>query len=168
MRILVISDSHGRNDDIEGVLKQVGDIDMMIHCGDVERGDSYIREIADCPVVMVAGNNDYYLDLPSEEEVRIGDYKVLVTHGHGYYVNSGVDYLREHALEYGYDVVMYGPTHVPYIEIGDDVTILNPGSISYPRQPGRKPTFLIMEIDEEGQAHYAHGYYKEQFDELML
>ena len=27
---------------------------------------------------------------------------------------------------------------------------------------------LIMEIDEEGQAHYAHGYYKEQFDELML
>ena len=75
MRILVISDSHGRNDDIEGVLKQVGDIDMMIHCGDVERGDSYIREIADCPVVMVAGNNDYYLDLPSEEEVRIGDYK---------------------------------------------------------------------------------------------
>ena len=37
MRILVISDSHGRNDDIEGVLKQVGDIDMMIHCGDVER-----------------------------------------------------------------------------------------------------------------------------------
>ena len=110
MRILVISDSHGRNDDIEGVLKQVGDIDMMIHCGDVERGDSYIREIADCPVVMVAGNNDYYLDLPSEEEVRIGDYKVLVTHGHGYYVNSGVDYLREHALEYGYDVVMYGHT----------------------------------------------------------
>ena len=76
MRILVISDSHGRNDDIEGVLKQVGDIDMMIHCGDVERGDSYIREIADCPVVMVAGNNDYYLDLPSEEEVRIGDYSI--------------------------------------------------------------------------------------------
>lgn len=106
MRILVISDSHGRNDDIKGVLDQVGDIDMMIHCGDVERGDSYIREIAGCPVVMVAGNNDYYLDLPSEEEVQIGDYKVLVTHGHGYYVNSGVEYLREHALEYGYDIVM--------------------------------------------------------------
>ena len=35
MRILVISDSHGRNDDIEGVLKQVGGNNMMIHCGDV-------------------------------------------------------------------------------------------------------------------------------------
>ena len=122
-------------------------------------------------VAEIAKKNNYTIkgfidDNPNIKNV--GDYKVLVTHGHGYYVNSGVDYLREHALEYGYDVVMYGHTHVPYIEIGDDVTILNPGSISYPRQPGRKPTFLIMEIDEEGQAHYAHGYYKEQFDELML
>ena len=150
MRILVISDSHGRNDDIEGVLKQVGDIDMMIHCGDVERGDSYIREIAGCPVVMVAGNNDYYLDLPGEEEIRLGDYKVLVTHGHNYYVNSGVDYLREHALEFGYDVVMYGHTHKPSLHEEDGVTILNPGSISYPRQSGRQKTYMIMEIDASG------------------
>ena len=46
MRILVISDSHGRNDDVKGVLEQVGEIDMLIHCGDVERGDQYIRDIA--------------------------------------------------------------------------------------------------------------------------
>ena len=138
MRILVISDSHGRNDDI----------------GDVERGDSYIREIADCPVVMVAGNNDYYLDLPSEEEVRIGDYKVLVTHGHGYYVNSGVDYLREHALEYGYDVVMYGHTHVPHLEVDGNLTVLNPGSLSYPRQADRRAGYMIMEIDHNGKAYF--------------
>lgn len=41
-RILVISDSHGRNDDIEGVLRQVGHIDYLIHCGDLERGDAYM------------------------------------------------------------------------------------------------------------------------------
>ena len=41
MRILVISDSHGRNDDVAGVIEQVGPIDMLIHCGDVERGDDY-------------------------------------------------------------------------------------------------------------------------------
>ena len=45
MRILVISDSHGRNDDVAGVIEQVGPIDMLIHCGDVERGDDYIRFI---------------------------------------------------------------------------------------------------------------------------
>ena len=50
MRILVISDSHGRNDDVAGVIEQVGPIDMLIHCGDVERGDDYIRSLVDCPV----------------------------------------------------------------------------------------------------------------------
>lgn len=62
MRILVISDSHGRNDDVAGVIEQVGHIDMLIHCGDVERGDDYIRSLVDCPVHMVAGNNDYNLN----------------------------------------------------------------------------------------------------------
>ena len=49
MRILVISDSHGRNDDVSGVIRQVGPIDTLIHCGDVERGDDYIRSLVDCP-----------------------------------------------------------------------------------------------------------------------
>lgn len=168
MRILVISDSHGRNDDVKGVLEQVGEIDMLIHCGDVERGDQYIRDIAGCPVVMVAGNNDYYLDLPSEETIEVEGYRIWVTHGHPYYVNSGVDYLREYGEMHDVDVVMYGHTHVSFIEIGDDMTILNPGSISYPRQAGRKPTFLLMEIDDMGEAHYAHGYYKEHFRELNI
>ena len=111
MRILVISDSHGRNDDVKGVLEQVGEIDMLIHCGDVERGDQYIRDIAGCPVVMVAGNNDYYLDLPSEETIEVEGYRIWVTHGHPYYVNSGVDYLREYGEMHDVDVVMYGHTH---------------------------------------------------------
>lgn len=78
MRILVISDSHGRNDDVAGVIEQVGPIDMLIHCGDVERGDDYIRSLVDCPVHMVSGNNDYNLDLPAQDIFNIGDYKVLV------------------------------------------------------------------------------------------
>ena len=35
-----------------------------------------------------------------------------------------------------------------------DVTILNPGSISLPRQMGYKKTFMIMEIDEEENISY--------------
>lgn len=66
------------------------------------------------------------------------------------------------------DVVMFGHTHVPFIDIGHTLTILNPGSLSYPRQASRKPTFLLMEIDENGQAHYGHGYYKSKFSELTI
>ena len=168
MRILVISDSHGRNDDVAGVIEQVGPIDMLIHCGDVERGDDYIRSLVDCPVHMVSGNNDYNLDLPAQDIFNIGDYKVLVVHGHTFYVYRGVERLKQYALQNGIDIVMFGHTHKPYIEIDEDVTILNPGSVSYPRQPDHMPTFLIMEIDDEGEAHYGHGYYKSKFTELKI
>ena len=156
MRILVISDSHGRNDDVAGVIEQVGPIDMLIHCGDVERGDDYIRSLVDCPVHMVSGNNDYNLDLPAQDIFNIGDYKVLVVHGHTFYVYRGVERLKQYALQNNIDIVMFGHT------------ILNPGSVSHPRQPDHMPTFLIMEIDDEGEAHYGHGYYKSKFTELKI
>ena len=168
MRILVISDSHGRNDDVAGVIEQVGPIDMLIHCGDVERGDDYIRSLVDCPVHMVAGNNDYNLELPSQDIFNIGDYKVLVVHGHTFCVYRGVERLKQYALQNHIDIVMFGHTHKPYIEIDEDVTVLNPGSVSYPRQPDHMPTFLIMEIDDEGEAHYGHGYYKSKFSEIKI
>ena len=99
MRILVISDSHGRNDDVAGVIRQVGDIDMLIHCGDVERGDDYIRSLVDCPVYMVSGNNDYNLDLPPKVILQIENYKVMVVHGHMYHVYRDTRYLKKVALE---------------------------------------------------------------------
>lgn len=169
MKILVISDSHGKNDDVKQVIEQVGDVDMMIHLGDVERGDDYIRSIARCPqdqIYLISGNNDYNLDLPYQEIIDIAGYKTLLTHGHRFYVNSGTGYLREYAQENRIDIVMYGHTHVPYIDIGEDVTILNPGSLSYPRQTGRKQTFLLMEVDDEGQAHYSHGYLKSSLKDV--
>ena len=103
---------------------------------------------------MVSGNNDYNLDLPAQDIFNIGDYEVLVVHGHTFYVYRGVERLKQYALQNNIDIVMFGHTHKPYIEIDEDVTILNPGSVSYPRQPDHMPTFLIMEIDDEGEAHY--------------
>lgn len=169
MRVLVISDSHGKNDDVKHVIEQVGDVDMMIHLGDVERGDDYIRSIAKCPpenVHLISGNNDYNLTLPKQEIIDIAGYRTLLTHGHRFYVNGGVGCLEQYALQNHIDVVMYGHTHVPYINIGQDVTILNPGSLSYPRQSDRKQTFLVMEVDKDGKAHYGHGYLRSSLKDV--
>ena len=38
MRVLIVSDTHGRHSNLELVLRRVGEIDMMVHCGDVEDG----------------------------------------------------------------------------------------------------------------------------------
>ena len=57
------------------------------------------------------------------------------------------------------DIVMFGHTHKPYFSQKDGLTVLNPGSLSYPRQDGRKPSYMVMEIDEEGKAHYEQKYH---------
>lgn len=157
MKILIVSDTHRRDGNLTGVLDMVGTPDMLIHCGDAEGSEDFIRSIAGCPVHMVAGNNDFFSDLKKEEEFYIGDYKVWLTHGHNYYVSMGTEFIREEAKSRGVDIVMFGHTHRPYLEQGK-VTVLNPGSLSYPRQEGRRPSYILMELDAKGQTHYHINY----------
>lgn len=158
MKVLIVSDSHRDNSNIEKVLKKVKPIDMLIHCGDAEGAERYIQQLAECPIYVVAGNNDFFSTLQKELVFNIDKYKVFLTHGHYYYVSMGTERLVEEAKLRGVDIVMYGHTHKPLIDIRDDIVIINPGSISYPRQEGRKPTYIIMETDEYGDAHYTLNY----------
>ena len=120
--------------------------------------EDYIEEITKCPVYIIAGNNDLFSYLPTEREIRIGKYKVLMTHGHGYYVSRDTKSLRRAATARGIDIVMFGHTHRPYLDVEGELMVINPGSLSYPRQEGRKPSFIIMEIDDGGEAHFTINY----------
>ncbi len=77
MRILIISDTHGRTNTIQDVLEKVGEIDMLIHLGDICGDEDFIYEHCSCPVHMVAGNNDWASSLPMEDEFMIDRYKVF-------------------------------------------------------------------------------------------
>lgn len=158
MRILVVSDTHRQNGNLCKVLAKVGKIDRLIHLGDAEGSEDYIREIAGCPVEIIAGNNDFFSRLPKEEEIQIGAYRVLLTHGHYYNVSFTLERLRMEAMERGMQVAMFGHTHRPVIDQSSAVTLINPGSLSYPRQDGRRPSYIIMELDREGAAHYTINY----------
>ena len=136
------------------MLFRSGKIDLMIHLGDAEGYEDYIQEMAGCPLEIISGNNDFFSNLEKEKEIRIGKYRVLITHGHYYYVSAGIEALRKEAYGRGMDIVMFGHTHRPLIEYDKDITVINPGSISYPRQAGRKPSFVMMEIDRNGEAHF--------------
>ena len=131
------------------MIEKEGEVDMLIHLGDVEGGEYYIEETAMCEVHMVAGNNDFFTELPQEEEFYIGNKKVFITHGHYYYVSRGLDRIIAEGARRGADIVMYGHTHRPVMERSGDMLILNPGSISYPRQQGRERTYMVMEINED-------------------
>lgn len=158
MKILVVSDTHGHDENLMRALQRELPIDALIHCGDLEGSEGYIPEAVECPCYFVRGNNDFFSDLPKEEEFTLGNYRILVTHGHLYGVSMSTCVLEEEARSRQVQVVMFGHTHYPYLEEMEDLTVLNPGSLSYPRQPGRKPSYLVMEIDEQGKAHYEHRY----------
>lgn len=158
MKILIVSDTHRRDENLEVVLEQEKPIDLLIHLGDAEGSEDYIELLAECPVEIVAGNNDFFTELPGEKVIQIGKYKVLMTHGHYYYVNTGIVRLKEEALDRGVDIVMYGHTHRPLLIEEEGLVILNPGSLSYPRQEGRSPSYIVMDIDENEEAHFSIEY----------
>lgn len=162
LRILVMSDSHGRNENVELAIAQVreeiGEFQMLIHLGDV--GDAReIESLAGVPCYIVRGNTDYDAKLLNANVIEAGGHRIFATHGHLYQVDMRLDLLRFAALENDCDIAMYGHTHVPYLdEDPDDITILNPGSISKPRQADHRYTYMVMEIDDEDEVTYELRY----------
>lgn len=156
MKILIVSDTHGYNDNYYRVLEKVGEPDLLIHAGDVSGCETEIRNSVKCDVKMVAGNNDFSGELKREEEFEAGGIRFLLVHGHRESVYYGTDRLFYKAAQYGVDVVVYGHTHNPSIEYDDEFNIwaVNPGSLTYPRQGGHKPSFILMDIDREGEPHF--------------
>lgn len=154
MKILIVSDTHRKHENLISVLRKVQPIDRMIHLGDAEGAEDYISEIAGCPLEIVSGNNDFFSALPREKELTIGKYHVLITHGHYYCVAMGIEDIKKEAAARCFDIVMFGHTHRPVIDYGKQIIALNPGSISYPRQEGKKPSYMLMELDDEGEAHF--------------
>lgn len=158
MKVLIVSDTHHHNDNYIRVIDRVAPVDMVIHCGDIEGSEYLIAEYAGCPVQMVMGNNDFFSDLPREKEFNIGKYKVWLTHGHTYYVSMSNETIKREARARGVDIVMYGHSHRPVIDIESDIMAINPGSLTYPRQEGKRPSFILMDLDKKGDAHFTINY----------
>ena len=149
MKVLVVSDTHGHAEQIKRVLDKTGAVDALVHCGDIEGQEEYIRRLA--------GNNDWGTDLNREILLTLDDYRVFITHGHSYGVSLGTERIRDEAASRNVQIAIFGHTHRPLIDTEDNLTLLNPGSLCYPRQIGRKPTYLVINIDRDHEAHYAIG-----------
>lgn len=161
MRALIVSDTHRKDENLKQVIREKGPFDMFIHLGDAEGSEMVIPQWLnpECRMEMVLGNNDFFSHLDREREIIVGRYHILLTHGHYYNVSMGTERLKQEARARGFDIAMFGHTHRPCYEVehrsGDrDLIVLNPGSLSYPRQEGHRPSYMIMETDEEGEAHF--------------
>lgn len=150
MKILVVSDTHGRDRELETAVEREEPFDKLIHCGDVEGREIFIEALADCPCCIVAGNNDFFCNLPREQEITIGGKKALVTHGHYYGVSIDLSGIVDEARSRGCEIAFFGHTHKPVVAQKNGVLVINPGSLAYPRQSGRKSSYVILNTDIRG------------------
>ena len=103
----------------------------------------------------MSGNCDFIPGLPGTKIISIGSEKALITHGHRYGCKMGTGTMKELAEANGAGMVLFGHTHMPLLENYQDMKIMNPGSISQPRQEGHRPTYLVITVKEDGMMEFA-------------
>ncbi len=152
-KILVVSDSHGGDHNLEKAVTREKP-DKIYHLGDGRGCEDYLEVIGNCPVEIIRGNCDYFSDLPGEVVLSIGNHVALLVHGHDHMVKWGNQELIRAARAKGADVVLYGHTHVPDLSWENGIRIMNPGSISEPRQKTRKKTYGLIWVKEDGELEF--------------
>jgi putative phosphoesterase len=149
MRILVISDTHGRQSVIEKAIEAQKEARHIFFLGDCLSDIEDLQYIyTDRIFHTVCGNCDYGSMQKAADLAVINGVKILFTHGHAYSVKGGLTRLKERALAEGATLALYGHTHVANIQYEDGVYFVNPGSPTCPRE-GR-PGYAVVDIVEEG------------------
>ena len=167
-KVLIVSDTHGYDDNFFKVLEIEGlqNLDLILHAGDVEGSAERLRHATSIvPIAIVKGNNDFGTELPKELELELGPHRIHLCHGHADLVNINVNFLLEKESAAGADILVFGHTHVPMAGVArgqgypDGVRYLfNPGSLTYPRQAGRRPSYIMLDMATDGALSYEIRY----------
>lgn len=152
VKILAVSDSHGRDNGMLKAMAREEPFQLFFHLGDSQKKERELKAMVSCPCYMVAGNCDFDTDLPSSRIVEAAGHRILLTHGHRDLVSMTYEYLLERAQREHCDIVLAGHTHVPVNEYRDGVWLLNPGSITWPRQESREKSYMVIYLRENGTA----------------
>lgn len=149
MRVLVCSDSHGRLLDLyEAVERETPD--AVIHLGDYyEDARALQQSYPDLSIYAVAGNNDWGCDAAWNRVVTLEGVRIYLTHGHQEGVSFAscgrmVQCTKEQVCQLG----LFGHTHIVYLDESEGITVLNPGSISLPRQGVASYAMISLEAGQ--------------------
>lgn len=147
MKILLISDTHGKLDKFFQVYSRIENIDLIIHCGDYQKDATAIKKTINIPVVSVIGNCDVTSgDLEKIVETPYGN--LLVLHGHNNNVNYNYNNILYKAEENDCIGVCYGHTHIPLNEALHGIHLINPGSLSTPRDGSNGSVAVINSTED--------------------
>ncbi|MDY3845871.1 MAG: YfcE family phosphodiesterase [Eubacteriales bacterium] len=132
MKILILSDSHGRLHNIVTAIKTHPDARYVLFLGDGAADISEAeRMFCDKIFYCVRGNNDFYCDEPYEREICLEKHKILMLHGHTAGVKYGSEVLIPLAKNRNADIVLFGHTHQRFLSYIPEcgIYLFNPGSV---------------------------------------
>jgi len=162
-KILVVSDTHRKTGPLIDLIDRITDLNHVFHLGDLVKDAEDIETLVDIPIDYVAGNCDFYEhQVPTKKVVIIKGKRFFLSHGHDLGVKYSVDHLRELARKEKYDGIFFGHTHTSFLGYEDETLILNPGSISEPRNSSL-PSYAIIQIDDKAFIHATLNDYKKTF-----
>lgn len=149
MRILVFSDTHGRTAPMERVIMGEPRSKHIFFLGDTVRDAEKMQELfPDRIFHIVRGNCDFSPAYSEEEYEEIDGVGIFYCHGHTYSVNSGEETLYKKGESLGAKIVLYGHTHCLSEHYRDGIHIVNPGSLSKPRDGA--PSYAMIETKRNG------------------
>ena len=132
MRILVTSDTHGRETRLATLLRLHPEADALIFLGDGTRAAAaVVEEFPHVQYYAVRGNNDLAGMEPDCREEFFSGQRVWMTHGHLHSAKRGLSRVIESARACRADILLFGHTHTALYRYEDGVYILNPGSLGY-------------------------------------
>ena len=142
MKILVMSDSHKAKNNILTAI-EAEKPNMVLHLGDHEKDCVVIKQAyPELDVRTVPGNCDGWGSGVDVDEFMLEGKRFIMTHGHIFDVKSTLSSILSAATSRKADILLYGHTHIPHFEIIDNLTVLNPGSISEATK-----SYAVLEIE---------------------
>ena len=163
MRILVVADTHGDFDALYRLWQcEKGRTDLLLHLGDGEPDVEDLRAVDPlAPIRHVRGNCDYHSSAADTAIVALDGLRILFTHGHMFNVNYTLERLSAEARKQNASVALFGHTHRQLCRHDNNVTLLNPGSLSKPRDGKRgyacieivkmQPVCTLYRVDSQSQ-----------------
>ena len=144
MKLLIVSDTHGRYERLREACELHKDVDALVFLGDgisdIDRAG--VSEFG-FTIFAVRGNWDYSnssliaMKAKNDMTLEFEGVKIYALHGHTKQVKSGILNALYAAAAVDADVLLYGHTHEQYYtflegnkyNIGKDMHVFNPGSL---------------------------------------
>jgi putative phosphoesterase len=122
------------------------------------RNPAYLKK---CQGRFAADALDFLATAPASRNLQCDGARVLLVHAspwepHDEYIYPGSARLEQFA-SLAYDLVCFGHTHVPLIHQAGNVTVINPGSCSQPRDSDRRGAYAVYDTHTREARVYRVG-----------